>query len=156
MGKGATTISFFKPEKQSPRRNQIHPNNPSTPSFSNPNAATNMTMIAKVEGLSISDYRLEVYVGDELAAAAEPMDSLYFITIQSDQVGELRFECNGERLAVNGERISYKANAHYGTIKAPVVLTTQDSILNTYKIIENNHVVIIRNNEKYDITGKKL
>ena len=115
-----------------------------------------MTIIARVEGLAISDYRLEVFVGDELAAVATPIDSLYYLTIQSDQVGELRFECNGERLAVNGERISYKANAHYGTIKAPVVLTTQDSILNTYKIIENNHVVIIRNNEKYDITGKKL
>jgi len=25
-----------------------------------------------------------------------------------------------------------------------------------YKLIENDHVVIIRNNEKYDITGKKL
>lgn len=25
-----------------------------------------------------------------------------------------------------------------------------------YKIIENNHVVIIRNGEKYDVTGKKL
>lgn len=25
-----------------------------------------------------------------------------------------------------------------------------------YKIIENDHVVIIRNNEKYDVTGKKL
>ena len=124
--------------------------------YSNPQAATNMTIIARVEGLAISDYRLEVFVGDELAAVATPIDSLYYLTIQSDQVGELRFECNGERLAVNGERINYKANAHYGTIKAPVVLTTQDSILNTYKIIENNHVVIIRNNEKYDITGKKL
>ena len=26
----------------------------------------------------------------------------------------------------------------------------------SHKIIENDHVVIIRNNEKYDVTGKKL
>ena len=42
-----------------------------------------------------------------------PIDSLYFLTIQSDQVG-------------------------------------------VYKIIENDHVIIIRNGERYDITGKKL
>jgi len=128
--------------------------------FTNPHAATNMTMIARVEGLAISDYRLEVFVGDELAGVAEPIDSLYFITIQSDQVGELRFECNGERLAVRGERISYKADSHHGTIKAPVKLVPEtgnpSTVTAPYKLIENNHVVIIRNNEKYDITGKKL
>jgi hypothetical protein len=128
--------------------------------FTNPHAATNMTMIARVEGLAISDYRLEVFVGDELAGVAEPIDSLYFITIQSDQVGELRFECNGERLAVRGERISYKADSHHGTIKAPVKLVHEtgnpSTVTAPYKLIENNHVLIIRNNEKYDVTGKKL
>ena len=129
-------------------------------SASNAPRKANMTMIARVEGLAISDYRLEVFVGDELAGVAEPIDSLYFITIQSDQVGELRFECNGERLAVRGERISYKADSHHGTIKAPVKLVPEtgnpSTVTAPYKLIENNHVVIIRNNEKYDITGKKL
>jgi hypothetical protein len=93
-------------------------------------------------------------VGDELAAEAEPIDSLYFLTIRSDRVGELRFELNGERLMVNGERIRYEADVHYGSLKAPIVLKKDDS--RPYKIIENNHVVIIRNNERYDATGKKL
>ena len=28
--------------------------------------------------------------------------------------------------------------------------------IRTYKILEDDHIVIIRNNEKYDVTGKKL
>ena len=130
--------------------------------YSNPKAATNMTMIAQLDNgqWTMDNGQLKVYVNDELAGVAEPIDSLYFITIQSDQVGELRFECNGERLAVRGERISYKADSHHGTIKAPVKLVPETGNPSTvtvpYKLIENNHVVIIRNNEKYDITGKKL
>ena len=125
--------------------------------FTNPKAATNMTMIAQIEGLAISNYRLEVYVGDELAAIATPIDSLYFLTIQSDKVGELKFQGNGEWLEVIGESIPYSADAHYGTLKAPVLLRPKDKdSTGIYKIIENNHVVIIRNNEKYDVTGTKL
>lgn len=123
--------------------------------FSNPKVATNMTMIARVEGLTVNGERLAVYVGDELAGVAEPMDSLYFITIQSDKAGELRFECNGERLTVNGEQIRYVADAHHGTPKEPIILKPADET-GVYKIIENNHVIIIRNKEKYDVTGKKL
>ena len=126
--------------------------------FSNPKAATNMTMIAKimVNGEWMNGERLEVYIGNELVGIAEPIDSLYFITIQSNQIGEqLRFECNGERLAVSGERIRYAADAHHGTPKQPIILQPAEET-GVYKIIENNHVIIIRNNEKYDVTGKKL
>ena len=35
-------------------------------------------------------------------------------------------------------------------------ITDTKTDVNAYKRIENNHVVIIRNNEKYDVTGKKL
>ena len=123
-----------------------------------------MTMIARVEGSAISDYRLEVFVGGELSAIASPIDSLYFITIQSDRIGELRFEMDGQALApLSTEGASpliisplmYAPDAHYGSLKAPVILRKADET-GVYKILENNHVVIIRNNEKYDITGKKL
>jgi len=50
--------------------------------------------------------------------------------------------------------IGYVADAHHGSLKAPVILRPGDN--RPYKIIEDNHVVIIRNNEKYDVTGKKL
>jgi hypothetical protein len=45
-------------------------------------------------------------------------------------------------------------DSHHGTLKAPIILRPGDD--RPYKIIENQHVIIIRNNEKYDITGKKL
>lgn len=38
--------------------------------------------------------------------------------------------------------------------KTPVILKPTDN--RPYKIIENDHVIIIRNNERYDVTGKKL
>ena len=104
---------------------------------------------------------LRVYVGDELAAITEPMDSLYFLTIQSDKVGKLRFEMNGETLMpfdISTSRnieISNQADAHHGSLKAPVVLRPIDAD-RPYKIIENDHVIIIRNGERYDVTGKKL
>ena len=83
------------------------------------------------------------------------MDSLYFLTIQSDKVGELRFEMNGESYMPESGSVNYSADAHHGSLKAPIVLRKADEA-GVYKILENNHVVIIRNNEKYDITGKKL
>ena len=130
--------------------------------FTNPNAATNMTMIARIEGLDVStSRRLEVYVNDELAAVATPIDSLYFLTIQSDKIGELRFELDGQILepvdvsTSRGIKISYTPDAHHGSLKAPIILQPAGET-SVYKVIENNHVVIIRNNEKYDVTGKKL
>ena len=53
--------------------------------------------------------------------------------------------------------VSYDAdkNAFVGSLESPVVLTP-NAYVGPYKLIENDHVVIIRNNEKYDVTGKKL
>ena len=98
------------------------------------------------------------YQGSELVGVATKIDSLYFLTISSDAEGspiEFRTE-DGQKLTANGqEPIAYQADSHYGSLKSPVVLTTNDDN-RPYKILENNHVIIIRNNEKYDITGKKL
>ena len=123
--------------------------------FSNQKAATNMTMIAKVEGEGLS-----AYIGSELVGVATKNDSLYFLTIQSDKTGVLRFEnADGQTLVpVRDNRISairYQADAHAGTLKVPVLLhPAEDSC--AYKVIENGHVIIIRNGERYDVTGVKL
>jgi hypothetical protein len=123
-----------------------------------------MTMIATIEGLPVTGDGLRVYVGDELACVATPVtgnpspvtENLYYLTIQSDRVGELRFEIDGRQLMANGQQpIRYQADSHCGTIKAPVVLRKDEGV-GVYKIIENDKVVIIRNNERYDVTGKKL
>jgi hypothetical protein len=62
--------------------------------FSNPNAATNSTMIAKVEGLPVTGDVLRVFVNDELAAVATPIDSLYFNPIKSESCS-LNIMANG-------------------------------------------------------------
>jgi hypothetical protein len=162
MGKGAVTVNFYKrstnaPKKVDSRMSIVD----SQATFNNPNAATNMTMIAMInDGMSatasLNDVNdvLKVYVGDELACVATPIDSLYFLTIQSDRVGELRFDLNGETYVSVSGSISYTADSHHGSVLAPIILRKDDN--RPYKIIENDHVIIIRNGERYDITGKKL
>ncbi len=154
MAPGDVQIRFFNKPANAPRQMRKYENEEMT-SFSNPKAASNMTMIATIEGLEDEWMSgLEVYVGDELAAVAIPIDSLYFLTIQSDKMGELRFEIDGENLVPANGAMMYSADSHHGSPKAPIVLKKEDN--RPYKIIENNHIVIIRNNEKYDVTGKKL
>ena len=152
LAPGTVEIAFYKQEANGERRMA---KGIAESGFDNPKAATNMTMIAKIEGLAISDYRLEVFVNDELAGVATPIDSLCFITVQSDKTGALRFELEGETYVPVSGTISYAADSHHGTLKAPVLLKKADEP-GVYKIIENDHVVIIRNEERYDVTGKKL
>jgi len=103
---------------------------------------------------AVSGQPVRVYVGDELAAVATPIDSLYFLTIQSDRVGELRFELNGETYVPVSGAINNSADSHHGSLRAPIILRKDDN--RPYKIIENDHVVIIRGGERYDVTGIKL
>lgn len=154
MGTGSVEIAFHKPAVTAMRR-KVSGEQLAVCEFSNPAAATNMTMIATIEGEEVTGDGLRVFVNDELAAVASPMDSLYFLTIQSDRVGELRFEINGETYVPESGVINYSADSHHGTLKAPIMLRKADEA-GVYKILENNHVVIIRNNEKYSITGTKL
>ena len=166
MAAGEVTIAFHRPAASNATRkrtDRVADRTQSTDQFSNPNASTNMTMIVRVQNTDRSAdgiQTLKVYVGDELAAVAEPIDSLYFITIQSDQVGELRFELDGQMLVpMTNEQspmtIGYSTNAHHGSLQAPVVLKPADET-GVYKLIEEDHVVIIRIGQKYDVTGKKL
>ena len=57
-------------------------------------------------------------------------------------------------MIVVGGDIQYAPDAHAGSLTNPVELMPGND--RPYKILENQHVIIIRNNEKYDITGKKL
>ena len=167
VAKGAVEMRFI-PQTSSNAPRKLSAISGQSSDFSNPNASANMTMIAKLDNgqWTMDNGQLKVYVGDELAAVAMPIyvedEPLYFLTIQSDKVGDLRFEMEGqelmvkgEGLMVNGESVRYSADSHQGSLRAPVLLRPADDE-RPYKIIENDHVVIIRNNEKYDVTGKKL
>ncbi len=165
MGLGTVTVHFYNKTSTGAPKKAPSTNVQSTREFfSNPNASSNMTMIAQVEMSAFSTQPSEIraYIGNELVGVAAPIDSLYFLTIQSDATGApIRFETeDGQVLNVQinepmaNEQIVNVPDSHHGSLKAPVILTPDDN--RPRKIIENDHVVIIRNNEKYDVTGKKL
>ena len=158
-GQGVVNMTFVnKPASNAPKKAPAV----EAPAFSNPNAASNMTMIARLNSpTGLTGPTIRAYIGDDLVGVATPIDSLYCQTSQSAVVGTLRFETEDGTVLTPVEvstsrclDISYSPDTHHGSLKAPVVLVPGDN--RPYKIIENNHVIIIRNNEKYDITGKKL
>ena len=153
-------MRYNKPTaNNAPRRHALSAAQSTDLGFSNPRAASNMTMIVAIQdSATLTDLR--VYVGDELAGLTGFINinnkQFYFVTVQSDKMGDLRFEMNGETLYPIGGSIAYEADAHVGSLKAPVMLTFQNIDNQVYKLIEDNHVVIIRGGEKYDVIGHKL
>ena len=101
--------------------------------YSNPRASSNMTLVAKVDGQSVSDgQRLLAYVGSELAGVSQQQeidgDTLYFVTISPantlDKNTEVTFklENKGEILGTTQPMFNYVANDHRGTPGNPVLL----------------------------------
>jgi hypothetical protein len=135
-----------------------------------------MTIIAKVQSDKVPSTKgkVMVYQGDDLVGMAEPQQMsnvqspisngeviLYFLTIQSDAAGSpLRFETeDGQELSIVQSQIIYLPDAHYGSVESPVILTPSTKERDggeVFKIIENEQIIIIRNNEKYSITGTRL
>lgn len=153
MGAGDVTVKFYNTALQVESRKTAPLKEESR--FTG-NGATNMTMICKVVERQKSEVEsLRAYVGDELAGVATQIDSLYFLTISSDAVGELRFETEDGTPLVSEMPTRYAADSHHGSPKTPVILKPGDPD-RVRKVIENNHVIIIRNDERYDVTGKKL
>ena len=50
----------------------------------------------------------------------------------------------------------YAADSHIGTLQKPVRLIISQETNSVYKTVENGNVIIIRNGERYDMTGKRL
>lgn len=71
------------------------------------------------------------------------------------------FELDGERLepfdisTSRGLEISNVPDSHYGTLESPVVLTPTANA-NVYKVFEDGHIYIIRDGEKYTLTGTEV
>ncbi len=156
MAHGSVDIHFYnKSHSGGLRRGEVIDE-----SFTNAEASTNMTIIASVEvGQEDIDSPLNVMVDNELAGVAAPIkvdgEAYYFITVQSSKLGALQFEMDGEALVPAGGSINYSADSHHGSLTSPVVLKAADD-MSPYKIIEDNQVIIIRGDERYDITGRKL
>lgn len=163
MAPGNVDIRFFDKPNNAPVRKSASLQGRSEEASFHASSATNMTMICRVEGMKeLGNERVNAYIGSELVGVATKIDSLIFLTIQSDAVGApiaFRTE-NGDGLSPIDPStsrpldINYTPDCHHGSVQSPIVLTPGDN--RVFKIIENNHVIIIRNNEKYSITGSKL
>ena len=161
LGDGDVTIHFY--EQTGNRAARRINNQRANDKMVNRSASTNMTMIAKLSNDPINDKMVKCYVGDELVGVAEPIDSLYFITICSDALGSpVEFRTGDGQLLdvqindqiVNGQMV-YESDSHYGSLKAPIVLKPGEPD-RVRKVIEDDRVVIIRGGERYDVTGKRL
>ena len=138
LGNGSVNLRFYNRSSNAPRRSSSVSDSGlsgEATQYTNTNAATNMTMIAAVEGEG-----LKAYIGEQLVGVASP------VTVDN--------QVDDQPLTVVGETIRYAADSHAGTLNAPVQLVAGDN--RPCKIIENDHVVIIRNGERYDVTGVRL
>ena len=153
---GDVTMRYIPSSSQSPERRRVKA---SDNLFTNPDASTNMTMVAKIA--PIGPIRpITVYVNDELAGIATPQivdgDTLYFLTIQSNGVGTLRFELDGEELAVETGSVNYFPDSHLGTVEEPVLLSPAED-QKPQKILDNGILYILMpDGTRFDATGKKL
>ena len=92
--------------------------------------STNMTMIAAVEHPA-QCARVLTYVGASLSAVTPPQvvdgDTLFFITIGSDQSGQVSFVLEQEdgHTGIASTRIPYQPNAHFGSLGSPVMLALE-------------------------------
>ena len=133
---------------------------------------SNMTMtIRLMDGDAIVDTcEIAAFVEDECRGAVRAdEEGLYYLVITGEGAGqamEIKTMLNGEILSIDNT-LTFTSDDHIGTPWEPYVINLQqsegidtvsgnDSSVTVYKVIKNDHVVIIRNNERYDVTGKKL
>ena len=134
---------------------------------------SNMTMTVRLmDGDAVVDTcEIAAFVSDECRGAIRAdAEGLYYLVIAGEGAGqamEIKTMLNGEIVTIDNT-LTFVSDDHIGTPWEPYVINLQtpqgiapvtdnsSAVTATYKIIENNHVYIIRNGEKYDMTGKKL
>jgi hypothetical protein len=131
------TVNFtFRPSRSSKgARSDV--SDPSDQPF---RPATNMTIIARIEGMS-NTLPLRAFVAGENVGVAEPMfvdgDTLYFLTLGTDHAGDVAFllEQDGMQKELRAqEPIVATGNRHLGTLANPVVLSALTSKVTAYPI----------------------
>ncbi len=139
----AGTVNFtFHPSRNSKgARSDV--SDPSDQTF---HPATNMTIIARIEGMN-SVSPLRAFVAGENVGVAEPMvvgeDTLYFLTLGTDRAGDVVFllEQDGVQTELRAqETITAKGNRHLGTLANPVVLSPFTSQVTACPIPFTDHV----------------
>jgi len=112
-------------------------------------AQSTMTMIAATE---IPVDRVLAYVNGKLVATAEPIDSLFFITIPADETGVVTFALETSTSGIHNSQftIHNSPDAHYGTLEQPVMLslsTDASAAVTAYPTVFTDQVTFYVNEE---------
>ena len=112
-----------------------------------PNEARSVTELSTMTMIATTQQpvdRVLTYLDGKLVATTEPIDSLFFITIPADQTGLLSFalESNGEILGTTQALFQSQPDAHYGSLKQPVLLSlgTPSQSITAYPTLFTDHV----------------
>ena len=137
------------------------------------NYPSNMTMtIRLLDGQTVVDTcELAAFIDGECRGAIRAgEEGLYYLVISGEGAGQamsIRTMMDGEITTLDNT-LTYISDDHVGTPWEPYVIQlnpTEDietvgagdgEANRPYKILEDNHVIIIRNGIRYDLTGKKL
>ena len=135
------------------------------------NYPSNMTMtIRLLDGdVRVDSCEIAAFVGDECRGAIRADDEgLYYLVISGEGAGQtmtIRTVIDDEEVTIEKD-LTYVSDDHVGTPWDPYIIqlnpgegienVNADADTRPCKIIEDNHIVIIRHGEKYDVTGKKL
>ena len=123
---------------------------------------------------------LAAYIGNRLVGVGYPQqvgttteDAIFFLSIADgaevasgqwavgsgqEVSGQIRFVllCNGEPVAHGTQTLTYEQDTVVGTLRKPYRITfhtIEDMQDKPYKILENQQIYIIRNENKYNILG---
>ena len=142
----------------------------------------NMSIIARVMNGNKAVHGVEVgiFAGDECRGAAteehinvNTTDGYWFLTVAGDETAPLTIKVHdpatGETITVQ-QTLTYTDDSTLGSLDEPYIIqlgviegvenihndTATDSGSRYAKIIENGILYILRNGEKYEVTGKKV
>ena len=113
---------------------------------------------------------IAAFVEDECRGAVQALreDGLYYLVIAGEGAGqpmEIKTYIDGGIVTIDSS-LTFISDDHIGTPWEPYIIqlrrtegiesvSEKTSSGAVYKILEDDHVVIIRNGERYDVTGKK-
>ena len=133
----------------------------------------NMTMtIQLLDGSAVVDTcEIAAFVGNECRGAARAYtDGLYYLVISGEGAGQamaIKTVLNGEVVTIDNTQ-NFVTDDHIGSPWEPYIINLQategiEDVQNDegqctmiQKVLVNDHIYIIRNGERYDVTGKKL
>ena len=136
------------------------------------NYPSNMTMTIRLmdDQASVDTCEIAAFINNECRGAIRAdEEGLYYLVISGESAGQtmsIHTVLNGEEVTID-RGLTYVSDEHVGTPWEPYIIQLNSTVgietvgaegtgtTGVYKVIEDDHIIIIRNGERYDITGNK-